>query len=101
MTVISLFIFNSLKEVYKNKNNLKRTRDIHTYNTGNKNKLIIPITRLKRTAKQGYCLKIKLYNELPPTISELPELEFKRKMEKFLIKNPFYKVKKYIDLMHL
>lgn len=99
MTVISLYIFNSLMDIHREKDLLKQRKDIHSYNTRNKDKLCVPKTRTKRYLKQGIPIKIKLYNLLPTNITCLPMKFFKKKLTDFLKDNPFYSINEYMDLL--
>lgn len=66
MTVISLYIFKSLLQIYSQKGDFLKNCDVHNYNTRNKEKIITPKTRLAKSFKQGIHFKI-LITELPAT----------------------------------
>lgn len=59
MTVISLFIYNSLLEMHKD--NLQHKKDIHRYNKRNNEQLCMPKSRTKRLYKQGNSIIVNLF----------------------------------------
>lgn len=101
MTVISLFIYNSILEIHKNKENMKKRKDIHKYNTRNKDKLCVPKVRLARYYKQGIPIKISMYNMLPLALTRLPLIDFQRKIKMFFQNNAFYSINEFIDCVKL
>lgn len=101
MTVISLFLYKSLLEIHKDKENMKKRKDIHKYNTRNKDKLCVPKVRLVRYYKQGIPIKISLYNMLPLILTGLPWTDFQRKLKTFFQENPFYSINEFIDCVKL
>lgn len=104
MTVISLYIYNSLVEVHQQTNSIPKISDLHKYNTRNKHKLVLPKVRLKKTQKQGIYLKIKMFNKLPLQIINLPITIFKKRLSKYFRTHAFYSVSEYfitnIDINH-
>lgn len=97
MTVISLYIYKSLLEVHKSREEGKliKNSDIHDRNLRNKERLALPSTRLMKTRKNGLYNKIKMYNKLPLSIIDLPFPEFKNKIKTFFEQKPFYNIKQY------
>lgn len=96
MTVINIFVFRSLLEIHAQKENLLRKKDVHHYNTRNKEKLIIPKVRLQKVYNLGINLKIKLYNKLPASVVDLPFKEFEYKIKYFLERHPFYCISEFM-----
>lgn len=98
MTVISLYIYNSLLEIHTDKNNLDRNKDTHNYNLRNNEKLRQPKTRLAKVQKQGIYNKIMMYNKLPNSVTKLNMPNFKRKLKYFFVLNPFYSLNEFMSL---
>lgn len=100
MTVISLYIYNSLLEVHEDKE-IPRKKDTHPFNTRKKEKRVLPFSRLVKTQKQGRYSKILMYNKLPESITILNYVTLKRKLKCFFERNPFYKVSEYMSMQIL
>lgn len=94
MTVISMYIYNCLLEMYDAK--LTKNKDVHTYDLRNKENLFKPSTRLVKVKKQGIYNKICMFNKLPPSIRELPANHFKRKIKLFFELNPYYSLNEFL-----
>lgn len=98
MTVISLYIYNSLLEIHEEKENLTKNKDRHMYNLRNKDKLHKPKIRLTKVQKQGIYNKICMFNQLPLPIVQLHAHEFKRKIKLFFELNPFYSLNEFMGM---
>lgn len=98
MTVISLYIFNSLLEIHDNKINMNKNKDVHSYNLRNREKLFKYKTKLEKVKKQGIYNKISMYNQLPNNVTNLNNNDFKKVLKEFFEINPFYSVNEFMVL---
>lgn len=97
LTVVCLYIYNSLMEVHSKKHELPMKMHLHDYNTRNKERLHVPRTTLVKTYKQGLCLKLAMYNKLPLEITRLPLNKFKIILKNFFESHPFYHINEYMS----
>lgn len=95
MTVISLYIFNCLLEIYDEKDQLASN---NKYCIRKQNNLRKPNNRLVKAQKQGLYNKINMFNKLPPKIIELSAIQFKRTLKQFFVSNPFYSLKEFMTM---
>lgn len=95
MTVINLYIMESLMYAKNNSNLMLCTNEIHNYNTRRNDKLYIPKWRLSLTANNHHIMAFKLYNNLPLCVTGLNMTNFKRTIHKWLLNNAFYNVNEY------
>lgn len=98
MTVISLYIYNSLVEIHEEKDNLIKKKQVHTYHLRNKEKLVNSKVRLDKVQKQGMYTKIAMYNKLPLCITDLHVIDFKRTLKQFFESNPFYSLNEFMQM---
>lgn len=70
---------------------------VHTYNTRNKENLIIPQHRLEITHKNFLTNAIKMYNYLPSQIKQLPPSKFKTSIQKLLIEMCPYDLNEFFN----
>lgn len=98
MTVISLYIYKCLLEIYNNIDKYSTKFDIHKYNTRNKDKLYLPKVRLTKVKKQGEYNKLNMYNKLPTSITKLPMPDFKIKIKLFFTNNAFYSINEFMTM---
>lgn len=106
MTVVSLYIYNSLLEVHEDREIPEKQETVLPYSLRNNEKRIIknnesrvvPKTRLAKVQKQGRHLKVLLYNKLPKSLTTLKYSLFKRKLKYFFENNPFYTLKEYMSV---
>jgi len=98
MTVINLYIFYILLFSYKNIDSCLLRADIHNLNTRNKSKINIPYVRLEKTKLSYRILGLKCLNKLPEAMLGLPIGAFKARLSNWLVKNPFYSIKEFLDL---
>lgn len=106
MTVISLYIYNSLLEVHEDREIPEKQdtalpytfRDNKKRTIKNNETRIVPKTRLAKVQKQGRYFKILMYNKLPKSLTTLKFNLFKQKLKIFFENNPFYTVKEYMSM---
>ena len=91
MTVISLYIYETLMFVKKNLSLFKQDEISHLYETRNKNTFVRPQKHKTKIFEKSVTYNgIKLYNSLPNTLKELNYPIFKQKIKLFLVNNPLY-----------
>lgn len=98
MTVISLYIYKCILEVYNNIDKYTKKSDIHKYNTRNKDKLYLPKVRLTKVKKQGEYNKLNIFNKLPTSLTKLPMPDFKIKIKLFFTNNAFYTLNEFMTM---
>lgn len=91
----SLFIYNTILEIHKNKSQFSKHLDIHHYQTRNAELLIKPCFRLTKSQKNS--LNINLYNHIPEYIKQLNPKSFKLKMKSCMLENCFYSIDEYLN----
>ena len=74
-----------------------KNSDVHSINTRNKNKLVMPATRLQKISGSFKCQCIRFYNKIPSDIQKLSINKFKAFIKHKLSKKGFYKVSDYMD----
>jgi hypothetical protein len=94
MTVINLYIFQSLKnqEGKKEVGTLELRGDIHSHNTRGRTDINLPFVTLSMVKQSNNVFCFKLYSHLPCTAQNLPDTKFKKGVEKLLLANPHYTV---------
>lgn len=95
MTLPCIFIYNCLIFVKTDHHSFARNSEFHTYDTRNKNNLLIPHHRVTQTQQPINYLAIKLFNKLPNEIKSLPFSKFKTTIKVILVKYAFYSVREY------
>jgi len=97
LTVASQFIYENLLYVKKNINNFKKYSDIHSFNTRNKDDLVIHSTRLHKISKSfiGQC--IRFYNKLPKNIRNMPLNKYKKTIKLRLCSRAYYTITDYLE----
>lgn len=92
MTMTGEFIFQNLVYVRENVSKIKAKSDIHNVNTRNKDRLVVPKTRLAKVLKSYYCTAVKLYNKIPLDIKNMSDSNFKSCIRNQLIDKTYYKI---------
>jgi hypothetical protein len=96
MTVVSLYLFETLTFVKRNLNKIENDSVTHSYDTRAKSNYIRPLKhKTKKFEKSVSFSGIALYNKLPPAIKELQMSQFKCKLHKFFINNAFYCINEF------
>lgn len=89
-----LFIFQTLIDIHKNKDNLLKNGDVHTYNTRSVDLIRKPFLRLQKSINNT--LNLDFYNVLPSRIKNLKFKAFKIAVKIFLLRNCFYSTEEYL-----
>ena len=93
----SQFILENVMYVHRNIDRFTKNCDIHQINTRNKNKLAIPVTRLRRVCNYfvGGC--IRFYNRIPENVKTASVAKFKKIVKKRLCVRGYYDTKDFIN----
>lgn len=96
MPLPSLYIYATLLEIYKNKDQFLTNAGVHNYHTRNGGDLRTPRFRLSKSTKNS--LNIKLFNYLPNNLkfSDNPN-KFKLTIKKHFLTHCFYSVEEYLQ----
>ncbi|CAK1581342.1 unnamed protein product [Parnassius mnemosyne] len=96
LTLASQYIYENLMYVHKNKDSFSKRSDIHSVNTRNKHKLVIPVSRLHRVSNSflGQC--IRYYNKVPESVQVLSITKFKCFIKLKLYKKGYYSINEYM-----
>lgn len=90
-------IFENLVYVKKWYHDYKEINNVHTYNTRNNNKLLLPKIRLKKSELSSNFIGIQLFNKLPENIKTLNVKQFKLSVKRLLLNNAFYSINEYMS----
>ena len=93
LTVASQYIYENLIYVKKNIHLFRLNN--HSYNTRNKDKLVVPDWRIEKIGKTFRCRSVVFYNKLPAKIKQLSFEKFRSHVKKILCENCYDTVKKY------
>jgi hypothetical protein len=70
----------------KNPNLYHLNKDLHSYNTRNKNKVAIPVHNTTKIKKRSYFPTAKFYDNLPSSLRDLKnDILFKNLLKKLLV----------------
>lgn len=97
LTVASQFIYNCIVFVRQNIDLYTKHSDVHSFNTRNKDKLMLPSVRLQKVSGSFLGQAVLYYNKIPRTILELPYDKFKCHVKSTLLKKGYYSTKEYLD----
>lgn len=97
LTVTSQYIYENLVYAKKNVDFSLRHSDIHVHNTRNKNKIIIPASRLSKIKKSFPSLSIRFYNTVPEDIQNLSMNKFKSCVKSALIRRAYYCINDFLN----
>lgn len=83
--------------VYKNKLKLQKNKDLHNYNTRNKDCFVLEKNRLESSKKYFTSVGVKVFNKLPNNLKiEYDNINvFKRKLKNLLLQKCFYSLNEY------
>lgn len=97
LTVAAQFIYENIMYVRKNLSDFPKNSDRHNLNLRNKDKLDIPVFRLRKTntSFMGYC--VRFYNLIPKEILNLTEKRFKNHVKSTLCKKAYYTINDYMN----
>lgn len=97
MTLPSLYIFYQLLEIHKNRDKFNLNSFYHNYATRTANLIRVPGYRIKKSESNS--LNIRLYNILPDNVKNNTLNRFKFIVKKFLLKNAFYSIGEYMQMV--
>ena len=101
MTVISLYIYETLLFVKNNLSSLKQDEITHLYGTRGKQTFVRPQKHRTKIFERSVSYSgIKLYNSLPNSVKELKYPLYKMKLKLFFINNCFYTMDDYYANLH-
>lgn len=100
LPVPSVYIYELLLYVFRNKNKFLNNTVDHPYSTRNRDLLRLPMRHLAVTFKTPSCLGLKLYNLIPKEISGCYSLLlFKKSIKRLLLSLCCYSVDEYIEAL--
>jgi hypothetical protein len=83
-TVINLYIFDLVLFILKNQSLVIHNREIHSYNTRNKDKATIEYNRLSKSLSSHLVLSLKVYNKVHNLIKKYSNKVFKDRFYEWL-----------------
>lgn len=98
LTVVNLYIYNSLVHAYKGKHKHQHRINIHGLNTRRRHDIDVPFVRLEKLRSSHLIMSIRLFNKLPLKVRNLSLREFKCVMYGWLCSNPFYEVDEFLQM---
>ena len=101
MTVISLYIYETLLFVKNNLSLLKQDEISHVYETRGRNTFVRPQKHKTKIYEKSVSYSgIKLYNSLPNNVKEIKYPLFKQKLKLFFINNCLYTIDDFYANLH-
>lgn len=98
LTVTSLYIFEILCFIIKNKFYTTQYSDIHSYNTVHKYNLYIQPCNIDRCKKSVINTGIKIYNSFPLELKSIENFKvFKRELKNYLLHSAFYSIQEFFN----
>lgn len=96
LTVTGIFLYETSKFMFLNKQNIEKVGDRHDYPTRFGNSLRAPLCRLNLTKKSPGSLGVCVFNKLPLHIRESRNFgAFKNCLKQFLIEKEFYSTEEF------
>lgn len=97
LTAPCCHILECLLYVHKHKNTLLKHSAVHDHQTRTRDKIVIPMHRLKRTQNNYIFHGVKMYNKLPEGVTSLRDEAFKRMVKSLLARNVFYSIDEFMS----
>ncbi|CAH2094915.1 unnamed protein product [Euphydryas editha] len=97
LTVASQYVYENVMYVHKNIHEFPRNCDMHSINTRNKHKLVMPVTRLRRVSNSFYGQCIRLYNRLPENVQKASIAKFKKIVKERLCTKGYYSINDFLE----
>lgn len=98
LTLISLYIYESIIFVSENKSLFTDCERGHSYSTRNKNNLLsIQRPNFNYVQKSAHHSVIKMFNKVPVHIRELPLQKLKLKLKTHLLATPYYTLNEFFN----
>lgn len=98
LTVVNLYIFDLTIYVLNNEDLLNYASNKHSYNTRQKDNVLINFYRLNKSTNSHVVLALKVYNKLKTIINKYTLKNFKTNFYNWLIKNPFYALVEFFSI---
>ena len=95
LTLISIYIYESVIFIKENKDLFTDCDRNHIYNTRNKTDLTQPKAKFTYIAKNVKCSIIKVFNKLPIELRNLPTNKLKHKLKNLLLQKVYYSLDEY------
>lgn len=98
LTLVSLYILETVCFVKQNITEFLSNNFYHDYNTRGQNNLLTPLHSLTLYEKSPYYIGIALYNKLPETIKEVnSKIVFRKRAKQMLLEGNFYNLNEYFE----
>lgn len=105
LTIISLYVYESVLFVVENKCLFANSKREHEYDTRNKTDLkTLNKPKFTYIQKNVHWSVIQIYNKLPGPFRNLPKNELKKKLKSYLLHRPYYHIEDFLndnELMYL
>lgn len=97
-TLPCLYVYELVLYVKSNPTLFRRSEDLHSYNTRNKNLLLYPTHKTALYESSPFYKGMTLYNKTLKMINiKGTENLFKAKLKEFLLQKAYYSVKEFLD----
>lgn len=97
LTMPCQYIFECIMYARKHLIKFKKCGDSQTLVTRNKDRLILPITRLSKVSKSFTINCVRFYNYLPHNLTNLTTRRFKSTLKLLLLQRAYYSVNEFIS----
>lgn len=98
LTVINLYIFDCIIYILHNVPSYTLSSELHNHDTRSKNSITIEHCRLTKTHRSHIITAKKIYNKVQHLIERYPGREFRKKLNNWLLDNPFYDLSEFFDM---
>lgn len=98
LTVTSLYILEIGNFIRKNMKFFNRYNQIQRLRPRDPYKLEVPVCKSALRNNNCYVMPVRIYNNIPFEIRQLPTPLFLRKLEKWLVKECFYNLREYFEM---
>lgn len=98
LTLTSLYLYQVLKFVKKNRSDFGNFASVHSYNTRGQNDIKLVNSTSTKYHSSILGTGARLYNYLPKALKNIrDEITFERELKDFLISNEFYSVDEFMN----
>lgn len=98
LTVYSMYILSCLLYVRRNINSFTTFAQVHNYNTRNNSNLYPEKVKFSLTQNNFVYNSVKIFNNLPLDLRNIPLLAFSRRIRTKLLGNPLYSLSEFADI---
>lgn len=100
LTVVALYILELCVSIYKRKHQFVQNRDVHNFNTRQKDRFHIGHSRLNVCKNSPNSRGIQIFNSLPSYVRDSNSLNsFKGRLKKLLLERTVYSVGEFCDMV--